>query len=153
MSCVRIIDTSVLCNLLHVPNMDQNAEIATEEFGEAQDNHDVFLLPVAVIYETGNHIAHVGNGSQRRVLADAFVDLLRQAFAGDLPFTPTPVPNNEEMLAWIDEFPDWAMREMGFVDLSIRKVWESQCELNLSRRVMIWSYDTHLQGYDRPPRV
>jgi hypothetical protein len=59
LSCIRIVDTSVLCNLLRVPHKDQDAEIAAEEFREAQEDKDVFLLPIAVIYETGNHIAQV----------------------------------------------------------------------------------------------
>jgi len=113
----------------------------------------VFLLPVAVIYETGNHIAHVPDGGKRRVVAEGFVELVRRAFEGELPFTPTPLQNPEAMVEWLDEFPDRAMTGMGFGDLSITKVWEQQCGLNRGRRVAIWSYDKHLQGYDQPPRI
>lgn len=153
MSCVRIVDTSVLCNLLRVPNKDQDAERATREFREAQDANDVFLLPVAVIYETGNHIAQSPNGAKRRVVADLFVELVRKAFEGEIPFTPTPLQNPEDMIDWLDEFPDCATAGMGFGDLAITKVWEEQCALNQARRVLIWSYDKHLTGYDRAARI
>jgi hypothetical protein len=153
MSSVRIVDTSVLCNLLRVPNRDQEADRAVREFGRAQAARDVFLLPIAVIYETGNHIAHSPNGAKRRVVAEGFVELVRKAFEGEIPFTPTPLQNSEDMTRWLDEFPDRAMTGMGFADLAITKVWEEQCELNQGRRVLIWSYDGHLQGYDRPARI
>jgi hypothetical protein len=153
MSCVRIVDTSVLCNLLRVPNKDQDAERATREFNEAQAARDVILLPIAVIYETGNHIAQSPNGAKRRVVAEFFVELVRKAFEGEIPFTPTPLQNPENLINWLDEFPDRATAGMGFGDLAITKVWEEQCALNQGRRVLIWSYDKHLTGYDRAARI
>lgn len=153
MSCVRIVDTSVLCNLLRVPHMDQDAERAAREFSSALANGDVFLLPVAVIYETGNHIAHVADGGKRRAVAQGFVDLVRKAFGGEIPFVPTPLQDPEGMAVWLSEFPDQAARGMGFGDLAITKVWDEQRALNQARRVLIWSYDRHLQGYDQAPRV
>jgi hypothetical protein len=153
MSRIRIVDTTVLCNLLRVPNKDQDAERAAKEFRAGLADGDVFLLPVAVIYETGNHVAQAPGGGKRRVVAEEFVRLVRNAFEGVLPFVPTPLQNPEEMVEWLDEFPNRAMAGMGFGDLAITKVWEQQCELNRGRRVMIWSYDKHLQGYDRRPRI
>jgi hypothetical protein len=151
MSSVRIIDTTVLCNLLGVPNMDQDAARARAEFQQAVEAEDRILLPIAVIYETGNHIAQNGDGSTRRKIASSFVDLLQKAFTGKLPFTPTPLQNPEDLLEWLGEFPDSAMRGMGFGDLSITKVFHQQCALNRGRRVLIWSYDQHLQGFERAP--
>lgn len=153
MSCVRVVDTSVLCNLLRVPHMDQDAGRAAQEFSASLANGDVFLLPVAVIYETGNHVAHVANGAKRRAVAEGFVQLVRKAFEGELPFVPTPLQNPETMAEWLGEFPAGAAAGIGFGDLAITKVWEEQCALNQARRVMIWSYDRHLAGYDRGPRV
>jgi hypothetical protein len=153
MSSIRIVDTSVLCNLLRVPNKDQDADRALREFSRAQTERDIFLLPIPVIYETGNHIAQSTNGAKRRIVAEAFVELVRKAFDGEIPFTPTPLQNPEDMIRWLDEFPDCATAGMGFGDLAITKVWEEQCGLNQGRRVLIWSYDRHLQGYDRHPRI
>jgi hypothetical protein len=153
MACVRIVDTSVLCNLLRVPNMDQQGDRAAREFLEAVRAGDALLLPIPVIYETGNHIAQNGDGRERRRTAREFVRMVEQAFQGAIPFTPTPLQSPDDLLSWLPEFPDRAMAGMGFADLSITKVFDQQCSLNRARRVMIWSYDRHLAGYDQPPRV
>lgn len=148
-AAVRIVDTSVLCNILRVPTMDQAGERAEHELREALRQGDVLLLPIAVIYETGNHIAQNGDGRVRRNVARAFVDLVQKAFSGQVPFTPTPLHDADEMLKWIADFPNRAGEGIGFADLSIVRIFERQCELNQGRRVLIWSYDRHLQGYDR----
>jgi predicted nucleic acid-binding protein len=153
MACIRIVDTSVLCNLLRVPNMDQDGDRAADEFRAALHAGDVLLLPVAVIFETGNHIAQNGDGGRRRAVASAFAELVEKAFTGEIPFTPTPLQNPDDMLAWLSEFPDHAIRGIGFADLSITKVFTQQCELNQARRVMIWSYDRHLASFDQPARI
>jgi len=148
---IRIIDTSVLCNLLRVPNRDQESARATEELREAFASGDALLLPIPVIYETGNHIAQNGDGTVRRKVARAFVELVQKAFNGTIPFTPTPLQDTDEVLGWIAEFPEHAAAGMGLGDLSIIKIFHQQCDLNHGRRVVIWSYDKHLQGFDRPP--
>ena len=153
MACVRIVDTSVLCNLLRVPNMDQDAGRATREFREALTAGDALLLPIPVIYETGNHIAQNGDGRQRRAVARGFTELVEKAFGAELPFIPTPLQDPDDLLVWLAEFPDRAAEGIGFADLSIIKVFEQQCEWNQARRVMIWSYDRHLAGYDRAARM
>ena len=152
-STIRIVDTTVLCNILRVPDMDQQRERAAHELREALRQNDVLLLPIAVIYETGNHIAQNGDGRVRRNIARAFVELVQKAFSGEIPFTPTPLHDADEMLEWIAEFPNRAGEGIGFGDLSIRRIFERQCELNHSRRVLIWSYDKHLQSYDQPARL
>ena len=150
---VRIVDTSVLCNILRVPTKDQHHPRAVVEFREALEREETLLLPVAVIYETGNHIAQNGDGRVRHNIANAFVRLVQQAFTGETPFTLTPLQDADEMLGWIAEFPASAATGMGFGDLSIVKIFDQQCELNHGRRVVIWSYDKHLQSYDRAPRL
>lgn len=86
-------------------------------------------------------------------MARAFVELVQKAFAGTIPFTPTPFQDADAVLAWIAEFPASAAAGMGFGDLSIVKIFDQQCELNHGRRVVIWSYDKHLQSYDRAARL
>jgi predicted nucleic acid-binding protein len=150
---VRIVDTSVLCNILRVPNMDQERTRAEAELREALRGNDVLLLPVAVIYETGNHIAQNGDGRVRRAIAGAFVELVQKAFSGEVPFTPTPLHDAEDMLEWVAQFPGRASEGVGFGDLSLTRIFDRQCELNAGRRVLIWSYDRHLQGFDRAARL
>jgi predicted nucleic acid-binding protein len=153
MSDIVIVDTSILCSVLRVPNKGQHHTEAIAELGRLIRDGHTLLLPLATIYETGNHIAQNGDGQTRRRVAHSFVSQVQQAFAGEAPWTPTPLPLNEEFVQWITEFPDYAMRGTGIGDLSIVKVWEQQCELHQGRRVRVWSYDRHLAGFDREPRI
>lgn len=151
MSSICIIDTSVFCNILRVPNKDQDHQRAWSELSEHIEAEDTLLLPMATIYETGNHISQNGSGGTRRKVARNFVEQVKKAFTGEAPWVPTPLPDIEEMAGWLNEFPDSAMRVMGLGDLSIVKIFEQQCKLHLSRRVFIWSYDSHLSSYDYRP--
>ena len=153
MSSICIIDTTVLCNILRVPNMDQDHQQAMEELEQYVEDDYTLLLPMAAIYETGNHIAHNGSGNQRRRVAKRFVDQVQKAFKGEAPWTPTPLPQTEEFIVWLSDFPDSAMRGTGVGDLTIVKTYDQQCQLHPGRRVFIWSYDGHLRGYDRPPTL
>lgn len=149
---IHLIDTSVFCCLLPVPGMcspEEHKAAVAELKSLISRSGTSLLLPVATIYETGNHIAHAPE--QRRKIAQKFVELVRAGFANQPPWTLTPLPNHEQMDGWLFEFPDQADRQMGLGDLSILKTYEEQCQLHRYARVRIWSYDAHLSAYDRPP--
>ena len=96
---VRFIDTSVMLNLLEVPNMCGDAEKVKMEWKRNLEANDVLIMPSATIIETGNHIAHISNGNKRR-------------------------------------------------DMSIVYAYERYIEETPGvGTIMIWSTDTHLQGY------
>ena len=149
MPSICIIDTSIFCNILKVPTKSQQYDETKSQFKQYIAERHTFLLPMATIYETGNHIAQNGDGRVRRKIAALFVDQVRLAFLGQAPWTPTPFDNSEEFLTWLSEFPDWAMSGSGIGDLSIIKVFERQCQLHPNRHVFIWSYDAHLSAYNR----
>jgi hypothetical protein len=70
---VRIIDTTVLANILDIPNMNQNHGEAIKEFEKLiESEKDTLILPLATIIETGNHISHISNGNIRREKAGLF---------------------------------------------------------------------------------
>lgn len=149
---ICILDTSVFLNWLDVPGRNQRRAEVVGSLESYVEQGTSLLLPLAAIYETGNHIAQNDHldGNGRRSLAGRFVQQVRGSFSGEAPWTATPRLLSGDMEQWLDEFPDCAMRGVGLVDLSIVKVYQRQCELNRGRRVFIWSYDQHLQGYDRP---
>lgn len=149
---ICIVDTSVFCNILDVPGRNQNRAKALEELEMFLNEEITLLLPLAAVYETGNHIAHIGDGGSRRQAAFRFVEQVRSAINGNSPWTPTPIPDQEAMTDWLDEFPDNAMREISLADLSIIKEFENQCVLHRMRRVFIWSYDRDLNARDRKVR-
>jgi hypothetical protein len=149
---VCILDTSVFCNLLRVPGRDQRAEGTLRTLADHTAAGVSLLLPIAVIFETGNHIAHCADGRERRRAAQRFVKQVTGALERRAPYVTAPTGADAgDMLAWLEEFPDAATRGVGMGDLAILQVFERQCQLNPARRVFIWSYDRHLQGHDRRP--
>jgi len=81
---IAFIDTSVLCEILRVPMMFSDHERYLAEFQERRATGQRFVLPVATIIETGNHISQV-NGD-RYAAAQRFEDVVRLALSGGGPF-------------------------------------------------------------------
>ena len=57
MSAIVLLDTSVYLNILDVPGWNQERDTILDEFEIRVGDDDIFLLPMATIWETGNHIA------------------------------------------------------------------------------------------------
>ncbi|MDF5733562.1 MAG: hypothetical protein PUP92_37695 [Rhizonema sp. PD38] len=62
MSSICLIDTSIFLELLNVPNYNQHRASVLEDFQTYAQAGCTFLLPMATILETGNHIAQNGDG-------------------------------------------------------------------------------------------
>ncbi|MFM5322136.1 hypothetical protein ACET9O_21380 [Aeromonas caviae] len=77
MSAISIIDTSVFLNLLDVPNRNGEREQVYQAFSEYVELGATFILPMATIIETGNHIAQNGDGGTRRATAQRFCEQAR----------------------------------------------------------------------------
>lgn len=73
MSSVCLIDTSIFLNLLDVPYCNEARAAVAEDFATFVEAGCSFLLPMATILETGNHIAQNGDGNLRRKTAQRFV--------------------------------------------------------------------------------
>jgi hypothetical protein len=148
---ICLLDTTVFCNILEVPGRDQDRDDVLEELRDLIEENWSLLLPIATIYETGNHIGQLANGDLRRASAERFSQQVADSFEGNAPWTPTPVPDEDEFVEWLADFPDAATRELGLGDHSIVKIFERQCEIHPARRVRVWSLDNHLMGLDRLP--
>lgn len=86
---VVIVDTCIFLNVLDVPGFNQHRDIVLRELeGRLEEGHNL-LLPFCAILETGNHIAQLTDGGNRRRYADAFVKQVRSAISGSSPWTPT----------------------------------------------------------------
>ena len=83
---VKFIDTSVMLNLLEVPNKCSDADKVKMEWKQNLESNDVLIMPSATIIETGNHIAHISNGSKRREIAKKFGEFLRKCLVKSLVF-------------------------------------------------------------------
>lgn len=147
---VHFIDTSVLLEILQVPNKNSNHEKIMNELQQMVEGKDTLILPFATIIETGNHIAQNGNGQQKRSCADRFVQCILKTIDGQAPWSYYGEQLTKEDLRGIcSQFCDYAMRGEGFGDLSIISAYERyKKETPAISRIRIWSLDNHLQSYD-----
>lgn len=152
MRSVAIVDTSIFCNILNIPHMNSDRKKVMKELKEFVENGTTLLLPMAAIYETGNHVAQLSDGNNRRRFAEVFIDQVKKAIAGESPWQVMQVPTIEEVGEWLNGFPDSAMRGAGIGDLSIVKEWDKFKRKVPNCRVFIWSLDSDLQGYDTKNR-
>lgn len=155
MSSICVIDTSIFLNLLNVPNRNQQQKSVLQDYKLYVESGCYFILPMATILETGNHIAQNGDGTTRRKTAKRFVDEVKAAFRGESPWSPTTFPDPDEILTWIDQFADSAgknktpnkLEGTSFGDLSIIAEFKKTCNLWTQREVFIWSIDSDLKTY------
>ena len=155
---IVLLDTSVYLNVLDIPGRNQDRDEVLTEFQVRVENEDHFLLPLATVWETGNHIAALHDGRQRWRYASKLVSDVKRAVAGEVPYRPTHFPTRDEFVDWLDDFPDFARRNksatrtregVSLADMSIVKEWERTCRLHALSTVSIWSLDTDLRGYVR----
>jgi hypothetical protein len=158
MSDIVLLDTSVYLNVLDVPSWNQDRNTVLTDFANCVSNGDYFLLPLAAVWEAGNHIADLQDGGLRRQYAQKLLTDVKKALQGETPYQATYFPEREEFLCWLEEFPGYAeknktikkIREgISLADLSIIKEWERVCARHSMSRVRIWSLDSDLSAYDR----
>jgi hypothetical protein len=160
MSSICLIDTCVFLNILNVPNCNQDQASVLQDYETYVKAECNFILPMATILETGNHIAQNGNGTIRRNTAERFVKEVTAAFKGEAPWRPTEFPDQAEILLWLDRFPDLAGQNKApdkqegtsFGDLSIIEEFHKSCKKNSMSEVFIWSLDSDLKNYHQKPR-
>lgn len=159
MGTICIIDTSIFLNILNVPSRNNDRNRVIKDFETYIQSEATFILPMATILETGNHIAQNGDGSIRRQIAAKFCDEVRKAIQGDAPYQISNFPEKEEVLEWLTEFPDLAGRNKtperhegtSFGDLSIIKEYQQARQTFSMSEVWIWSLDSDLESYHNNP--
>lgn len=153
---VRFIDTSIIMNLLEIPHMCADAEKIRAEFKTVVENGEILILPFSTIIESGNHIAHIADGTIRRERALKFREFLEKTANNEAPWKLYGVKlEKDDLLALAEKFPDYALRyEMGLGDLSIIHFYQRyKEEIPAVGHIMIWSTDRHLKGYEEDVSV
>lgn len=150
---VKFIDTSVLCNLVPVPAMDQHAAQIREEMKTHLDAGCQFVLPITTVIETGNHIAHLPSGQMRRDTAKTFVEILHFVQRGKAPWVLHDVSWNADFLGQLlagadtgTTYLQHATSKVGAGDLCIlteRSAYEQRTGI----RATVWSIDSDLTAY------
>lgn len=151
MSAIVLVDTSILLNVVDVPGRNQQRVNVFKELAKRIEDEDHLFIPMAAIVETGNHIAHIDDGGLRRQAAGRFVTAVSDALNDVAPWKPLNFPNHADLSTWLVHFPDCAMRQVGMGDLSIQTEWRALCGKYAMSRVLIWSVDRDLKGFDRIP--
>ena len=147
---VRFMDTSIVMNLLEIPKMCADSEEVKKEFKAAVENKEILILPVSTIIESGNHIAHIANGTIRREKAIMFQEFLKKTANEEAPWTLYGVElTKEDLLILAEQFPDKALKmQMGIGDMSIIRFYEKyKATTPAIGSIMIWSTDNHLSVY------
>ncbi|MGI0494510.1 hypothetical protein ACN4EG_22225 [Alkalinema pantanalense CENA528] len=160
MSSIALIDTSIFLNVLNVPHCNQFRDKVLQDFKDYTKAGCTFLLPMATILETGNHIAQNGDGNQRRKTAQSFVCTIQQSFSGESPWQPIDFPSPQAISTWLHQFPDLAgqnksskkLEGTSFGDLTIIQDFKKTCQRFPLREVFIWSLDQDLAKYHQPPK-
>lgn len=147
---IHFIDTSILVNILDIPGMNQDRETVLNEYQELKVNRNTFILPLATIIETGNHIAHIDDGNIRRKKGIEFAEMLHKIANDESPwkFFEDEV-TREEIAVIANRLPDSVIYESGVGDLSIIAAYEKyKNNIPAIGYIRIWSMDGHLKNYE-----
>lgn len=147
---VVFMDTSILTNLLDIPGKNQDKDTVVKAFKEIRQRGDTLILPIAAIIETGNHIAHLPAGEQRRYCALRFSEYLRKTAREEAPWTLYGAALDAADMEYLAEhFANWATMAIGIGDLSIVRQYERYIDTMPTGKIRIWSMDSHLAAYEK----
>lgn len=153
---VLIFDTSVLCCWLRVPGkesagpVDDRWDHARIErlLDDEQKNGSTFVLPMATLIETGNHIAQAP--AKRFECATALAERLRDAANASTPWAAftdqSPLWEAANLLTLADQWPSMAAGGLSIGDATIKDVAEYYAQGGIA--VQILTGDAGLKAYE-----
>ncbi|TQS24038.1 hypothetical protein FLX08_01755 [Microbispora hainanensis] len=151
---VEFVDTSILCNLLDIPGKNQHLREIRDELRLKSRQCDL-ILPVTAVIETGNHIAQLGNGHDRRDRAQKLHALLGLVIRGEAPWVLHTVEWGEPFLRELlggggtgIELADHAMSGLGLGDLCILTEREMYRQRVAGVDIGIWTLDDQLKAHE-----
>ena len=139
-SKVIIFDTSVFCCWLRIPGKDTcgpksdrwNYDRIARKVKDEEKKGSVFVLPLATIIETGNHIAFVSG--DRFPLAQRLADYIRKAATDTAPWAAFGHQNElwsqSKLLDLADRWPKLAVQGLGIGDTTIKDVADFYASTN-----------------------
>lgn len=153
---VLIFDTSVLCCWLRVPGREEAGPLndrwnhvrIERLLDEERIQGSTFVLPMATLIETGNHIAQAPEYRFER--ATAFAEHLRDAADANTPWAAfteqSPLWDSENLSALADSWPALAAGGISIGDATIKDVAEYYAAAGYS--VEILTGDLGLKAYE-----
>ena len=163
MKKVLIIDTSILCVWLAVPGKDTcgpdndkwDKERVNVKIQKETEARTTFVLPLATIIETGNHISQAAH--TRRERGAALAALMRKSADQQTPwaaFSDQSILWSSDKLKFLaDTWPDLAMQKLSLGDATIKDVADYYAQMGYS--VEILTGDRGLKAYEPsvPPEI
>ena len=160
---VLILDTSVLCCRLKVPGKEEagpghdrwNYARINQLLTREQQYGSTFVLPMATLIETGNHIAQAS--MQRYERATELADLLREVADGTTPWAAftdqSTLWQSENLRALAESWPLLAAGGTSIGDATIKDVAEFYASAGF--KVEILTGDQGLKAYEpiSPPLI
>lgn len=155
-SKVIIFDTSVLCCWLQVPGKNtcgpeddrwDYERIEQKVIGELEAG-STFVLPLATIIETGNHIAFATG--DRYILAQRLSECIRKAAEDTPPWAAfghqAELWSTDKLIMLADTWPNLAVQGLGIGDTTIKDVADFYASTN-AIAVEILTGDQGLKSY------
>jgi hypothetical protein len=153
---VLILDTSILCVWLDVPGMADcgpdgdkwDRQRVTAKIEAEEQEATTFVLPLASIIETGNHIAQAAHS--RRERGESLAELMKKSANQETPWAAF----SEQSVLWSPErlvdlaaaWPELAAQKLSLGDATIKDVAEYYAQMGY--RVEILTGDTGLKAYE-----
>jgi hypothetical protein len=153
---VLIIDTSILCVWLNVPGKDAcgpdldkwDKQRVKRKLDEELQKKTTFVLPLASIIETGNHISQARHSRKER--GDALAELMRKSADEKSPWAAfsdqSYLWTAEKLKELADSWPDLAAQKLSLGDATIKNVAEYYAQLGYA--VEILTGDQGLKAYE-----
>jgi len=150
-----VVDTSYWLELFQIPKHYKEAyylEIK-QRFAEAAQNKSLLYIPIPVLFELANHIAHVDNGAVRRDLAQRFSETVNLGTSNtNILFNIMPCMSfsvaselNESLDFFVSRFElEFSTQGLGFTDSSI--ILEAESLKTTRNLVHIWTLDRALKA-------
>lgn len=157
---ILIIDTSILCVWLQIPGMEEcgrdsdkwTFKRVDEKVNKERKDGTEFVLPIATIIETGNHIAHIKGDKYKFV--NAFADLVEQTIDENSPWIAfsrqSDMLQGENLRNLIQHWRETAIiEEQSLGDASIADVAKEFLKMD-DCQVEIFTGDYGLKKYENP---
>lgn len=151
----RFIDTSILLEILEVPNKCKDSMKYKKEFAEfTKQSQANVIMPISVLIETGNHINHIKSNPQaKETSTQKFLEILNLFINSTNPWFFYGYDFNEkDIKRVIETYQGYRYSGTGLGDIFILDSYKEYVSKlkdsgNRNHKIMIWTLDERLQGY------
>lgn len=156
MNKVLIIDTDILCVWLKIPgrgdcgpdNDKWNKERVTKKIQQEERVSTTFVLPLASIIETGNHIAQAAHSRLER--GQSLAELMKKSANQQSPWAAfseqSVLWSSEKLTQLANSWPELAAQKLSLGDATIKNVAEYYAQVGY--QVEILTGDAGLKAYE-----